>query len=109
MNVNRVPMTLRTPSKHVMLVKEVVRSSHRPGLQLRVRIEFGAGPPEDQRMSLRARTPDSALPWSLPDNLHQQTTREVSTMKQIRDRVAGLDIHRDTVVACARIGGPTGI
>ena len=30
-------------------------------------------------------------------------------MKQIRDRVAGLDIHRDTVVACARIGGPTGI
>jgi transposase len=30
-------------------------------------------------------------------------------MKQIRDRVAGLDIHRDTVVACARIGGSTDI
>ena len=30
-------------------------------------------------------------------------------MKQIRDRVAGLDIHRDTVVACARIGSPAGI
>jgi hypothetical protein len=30
-------------------------------------------------------------------------------MKQIRDRVAGLDIHRDTVVACARIGGSTAI
>jgi len=26
-------------------------------------------------------------------------------MKQIRDRVAGLDIHRDTVVACARVPG----
>ena len=30
-------------------------------------------------------------------------------MKQIRDRVAGLDIHRDTVVACCRIEEPTGI
>ncbi len=30
----RVPMTLRTPSKHVMLVMEVVGSSHRPGLRL---------------------------------------------------------------------------
>ena len=30
-------------------------------------------------------------------------------MKQIRSKVAGLDIHRDTVVACARIGGPTDI
>ncbi len=29
-----VPMTLRTPSKHVMLVMEVVRSSRRPILQL---------------------------------------------------------------------------
>ena len=27
-------------------------------------------------------------------------------MKQIRNRVAGLDIHRDTVVACCRIQGP---
>lgn len=24
-------------------------------------------------------------------------------MKQIRDKVAGLDVHRDTVVACCRI------
>ncbi len=30
-------------------------------------------------------------------------------MKQIRDRVAGLDVHRDTVVACCRIEEPTGI
>ncbi len=30
-------------------------------------------------------------------------------MKQIRDKVAGLDIHRDSVVACCRIEGPTGI
>ena len=27
-------------------------------------------------------------------------------MKQIRDRVAGLDVHRDTVVACCRVVGP---
>jgi hypothetical protein len=26
-------------------------------------------------------------------------------MKQIRDRVAGLDVHRDTVVACCRVPG----
>lgn len=30
-------------------------------------------------------------------------------MKQIRDKVAGLDIHRDTVVACYEIRGPDGI
>lgn len=29
-------------------------------------------------------------------------------MKQIRDRVAGLDVHRDTVVACARVRGLDG-
>lgn len=29
-------------------------------------------------------------------------------MKRIRDRVAGLDVHRDTVVACARIVDPDG-
>lgn len=27
-------------------------------------------------------------------------------MKQIRDSVAGLDVHRDTVVACCRVNGP---
>jgi transposase len=27
-------------------------------------------------------------------------------MKQIRDSVAGLDVHRDTVVACCRVTGP---
>jgi transposase len=26
-------------------------------------------------------------------------------MKQIRERVAGLDVHRDTVVACCRVPG----
>jgi transposase len=29
-------------------------------------------------------------------------------MKQIRDRVAGLDVHRDTVVACCRLRDPDG-
>jgi len=29
-------------------------------------------------------------------------------MKRIRDRVAGLDVHRDTVVACCRIVEPDG-
>ena len=29
-------------------------------------------------------------------------------MKQIRDKVGGLDVHRDSVVACARLQLPTG-
>jgi transposase len=29
-------------------------------------------------------------------------------MKQIRDRVGGLDVHRDVVVACTRVQAPTG-
>ena len=29
-------------------------------------------------------------------------------MKQIRDKVGGLDVHRDSVVACARIQMPDG-
>jgi transposase len=33
---------------------------------------------------------------------------EVDVMKQIRARVAGLDVHRDTVVACCRITVPEG-
>jgi transposase len=33
---------------------------------------------------------------------------EVKVMKQIRARVAGLDVHRDTVVACCRIAEPGG-
>ena len=30
-------------------------------------------------------------------------------MKRIRDRVAGLDVHRDTVVACCRVVDPDGV
>jgi transposase len=33
---------------------------------------------------------------------------EVMVMKRIRDRVAGLDIHRDSVVACCRVVDPDG-
>src|SRR5487761_1841266 len=33
---------------------------------------------------------------------------EVKVMKRIRDRVAGLDVHRDTVVACCRVVAPSG-
>jgi len=29
-------------------------------------------------------------------------------MKRIRDQVAGLDVHRDTVVACCRLTDPDG-
>jgi len=29
-------------------------------------------------------------------------------MEQIRDRVAGLDVHRDEVTACVRAPGPRG-
>ncbi len=30
-------------------------------------------------------------------------------MKRIRDRVGGLDVHRDTVVACTRVSIPTAV
>jgi transposase len=30
-------------------------------------------------------------------------------MLKIRDRVAGLDVHRDTVVACTQVGEPGGV
>jgi hypothetical protein len=33
---------------------------------------------------------------------------EVKEMKRMRDRVAGLDVHRDTVVACCRVVEPDG-
>jgi transposase len=33
---------------------------------------------------------------------------EVVVMKRIRDRVAGLDVHRDNVVACCRVVDPDG-
>ena len=29
-------------------------------------------------------------------------------MERIHDRVAGLDVHRDVVAACARVTGPRG-
>ncbi|HEV8648466.1 MAG TPA: hypothetical protein VG276_03465 [Actinomycetes bacterium] len=29
-------------------------------------------------------------------------------MEQIRERVAALDVHRDSVAACARVPGPRG-
>lgn len=32
-------------------------------------------------------------------------SEEVVAVDQIRDRVAGLDVHRDTVVVCCRVGG----
>ena len=34
--------------------------------------------------------------------------QEVRMMKQIRDRVAGLDVHRDAVVACCQLRDPDG-
>jgi transposase len=34
---------------------------------------------------------------------------EVMVMKRIRDRVGGLDVHRDNVVACARVVDPDGL
>ncbi len=34
--------------------------------------------------------------------------KQVETMKQIRDKVGGLDVRRDSVVACTRITQPAG-
>ena len=75
-------------------------------LQLRARRKSGAGTVEDLRLSLRARTPDFASQVLLPTASFNRS--EVVVMKRIRDRVAGLDVHRDTVVACCRIVAPNG-
>ena len=44
-------------------------------------------------------------PWSSPGGLLQ---RQEVHMKQIRGKVGGLDVHRDTVVACTRVTMPSG-
>ena len=57
----------------------------------------------DRQVSLRARTGDSALhrgPLPVASDI-----QEVK-MKQIRDKVGGLDVHRDSVVACTRVTAP---
>jgi transposase len=57
----------------------------------------------DHQVSLRARAGDSALHRGpLPVASDYQEVR----MKQIRDKVGGLDIHRDSVVACTRVTMP---
>ena len=60
----------------------------------------------DHQVSLRARTGDSALHRG-PLPVASDNNREVK-MKQIRQRVGGLDIHRDSVVACTRVTAPDG-
>lgn len=42
-----------------------------------------------------------------PVALGSQVEEEVA-VKQIREKVGGLDVHRDTVVACCRVVGPDG-
>ena len=53
-------------------------------------------------MSPRARTPDSVLTRSLPGGSVIVIVGKESAVDQIHDRVAGLDVHRDSVVACFR-------
>src|SRR5688572_14501922 len=50
---------------------------------------------------LRARTPESVFTGPLPER-DGNTIREV-TVRRIRDRVAGLDVHRDSVAVCAQL------
>ena len=63
-------MTLQTPPKHVMLVKEDVRSSHRFFLQSRARKKFGAGPLRTKECRYEHGPQTPLYLGSLPDNLH---------------------------------------
>ena len=72
----------------------------------RVRVKSLVRGRGDHRMSLRARTGDSALhrgPLPVASNDNRRWC-----MKQIRDKVGGLDVHRDNVVACTRVTMPDG-
>src|SRR5882762_2497853 len=64
----------------------------------------------DQRVSLRARTPDSASTVVLSRRPTQVRVvdKERGDMKQQAERAAGLDVHRDNVVAAIRINAPGG-
>jgi transposase len=46
------------------------------------------------------------LPGPSPAGVEDQPETEEELMDQIHDRVAGLDVHRDTVTACVRVPGP---
>jgi hypothetical protein len=59
-------------------------------------------------LSPRARTPDSVLTRSLPGGSVIDIVGEETAVEQIHERVAGLDVHRDSVVACFRRLGPKG-
>jgi transposase len=59
-------------------------------------------------LSLRARTPDSVITRSLPGGSAIVIVGKEAVVQQIYERVAGLDVHRDNVVACFRRLGPRG-
>jgi transposase len=60
-------------------------------------------------LSPRARTPDSIITKVPPRQAAIiGILRKEHSVDQIHDRVAGLDVHRDSVVACARHLGPRG-
>ena len=46
--------------------------------------------------------------WSSPSVVPQTRWRGGNEADQIRDRVGGLDVHRDSVVACTRVQGCDG-
>jgi hypothetical protein len=73
-------------------------------LQPRVRRRVWREPQGDQGLSLRARTPASASSWCSPAAANPYLGGEA--VKRTRERVAGLDVHRDTVVACCQVKQP---
>ena len=56
--------------------------------------------PRDRGVSLRARTPESESSWSPLSGHTPDNNKEVSGVRRIRNRVAGLDVHRDSVTGC---------
>src|SRR5678809_12100 len=70
--------------------------------------QTGAGAARHPGLSLRARVSESVVTWLLGRSCKGRIVAEVSTVDVIVSRCAGLDVHKDTVMACVRTPSPDG-
>ena len=74
------------------------------GLQPRVRRRVWREDPGGPRTVATSTNPSIRFAWSSPAASNPYLGGEA--VKLIRERVAGLDVHRDTVVACCQVKQP---
>jgi hypothetical protein len=74
------------------------------GLQPRVRRRVWREDPGGPRTVATSTNPSIRFAWSSPAASNPSMGGEA--VKRIRERVAGLDVHRDTVVACCQVKQP---